>query len=171
MAGNHNSGRNALPAALHIIGGNRSKKNAAELAGAGAPVAAPKAPPECPDFLSIDAKKEWQRIIGDLMIMGVASRIDRAELAIYCTAWSDWKLARQKIKAAKDAGFEELTPSGYKQMSVWLQIANRAEERMSKAGALFGLNPSARASLKVNAPQGELFTNEPKDAAKRFFND
>jgi P27 family predicted phage terminase small subunit len=169
MAGNNNSGRRALPAALHLIGGNKSKKSAAELAAAGMVPAAPIAPPTCPEFLTPDAKTEWKRIVGDLAVMGVLSRIDRAELAVYCQAWGDWKMARQKMTVLKDAGFEEITPSGYKQMSVWMQIANRAEDRMRTAGASFGLNPSARSRLQVQAPQAELFPNEQKEAANKFF--
>ena len=169
MAGNSNSGRKAIPAALHLIGGNPSKKTESELAGAGRGVVAPPGAPECPDFLSQDAKEEWNRIVGDLIVMGVMSRIDRAELSVYCVAWGDWKRARQKIAELGDAGYEELTPSGYKQMSVQMQIANRAEDRMNKAGSSFGLNPSARMRLNVNAPQGELFPNEQKEAASKFF--
>jgi phage terminase small subunit len=56
-------------------------------------------------------------------------------------------------------------------MSVWMQISNRAEDRMRTAGASFGLNPSARMRLNVNAPQGELFPNEPKETASKFFSD
>ncbi len=171
MAGNFNSGRKPLPAALHLIGGNRSKKSAAELAGAGRPVVAPAAPPECPEFLSPDAREEWQRIVADLLVMGLLSRVDRAELAVYCQAWGDWKYAREKITALGELGFSEMTPSGYKQMSVWMQISNRAEDRMRTAGASFGLNPSARMRLNVNPPQGELFPNEPKETANKFFGD
>jgi P27 family predicted phage terminase small subunit len=173
MSGNSNSGRHAKPAALHLIDGNASKKSAAELAAASPQVVAPLAPPACPDFLTGAAKLEWKRIVDDLTVMGVLSRIDRAQLAVYCQAWADWKMAREKLaKEAHGAGYEDITPSGYKQMSVWLQIANRAEERMRIAGALFGLNPSARSSMNIQAPQGvqqEMFPNEPKKAAERFF--
>lgn len=175
MAGNGNSGRPAKPASLHLIDGNPSKKSTVDLAGTNkqsAPVA-PIAPPECPGFLTGDAKTEWKRIVDDLIVMGVVSRIDRGALAVYCQAWADWKMAREMLaKKTRGAGYEDITPSGYKQMSVWLQIANRAEERMRVSGALFGLNPSARSSMGIQAPQGkqtELFPNEPKEAAGRFF--
>jgi P27 family predicted phage terminase small subunit len=174
MAGNANSGRSALPAALHLINGNPSKKSASELATSTTkPVVAPLEPPTCPDFLTGAAKIEWKRIVDDLLVMGVLSRIDRAMLAVYCQAWADWKMAREKLAAkAHGAAYEDMTPSGYKQMSVWLQIANRAEERMRVAGASFGLNPSARSSMNVQAPQGkqlDLLPNDQKEAADRFF--
>lgn len=170
MAGNSNSGRKSLPTSLHLINGNPSKKSASELANGNRRVVAPLIAPECPDFLTGAAKDEWKRIVDDLMTMGILSRVDRTALSIYCQAWADWKMAREKLKAVSHgAGFVDITPSGYKQMSVWHQVANRAEERMLKAGALFGLNPSARASLNISAPQGELFPNEQKEAADRFF--
>lgn len=172
MAGNGNSGRNAKPAVLHLIE-NKSKLSAAELktlANGARPVVAPVALPECPAVLTQAARTEWNRIIKDLATMGVVSRIDRGQLAVYCQAWADWVMARTKLKeVSKGNGYIDVTPNGFKQMSAWLQIANRAEERMRLSGALFGLNPSARASLQIQAPQAELFPNEQKEAADRFF--
>jgi len=172
MAGNSNSGRKPLPATVHLLRGNPSKKSAAELAGgASAGMLQPKvAAPACPEFLTPAAKLEWKRIIKDLVELGVVTKIDRAELAVYCTAWADWKAARKKIKALNDFGFVENTPSGYKQISAWMQVANRAEERMRTAGASFGMNPSARSRLKAGPPpQGDLFSNDPKDKAAQYF--
>lgn len=171
MAGNGNSGRRALPATVHLLRGNPSKKSEAELAaGATSPASRVKAQaPAAPDFLTAEAKTEWKRIAQDLVVLGLLSKLDRAELAVYCQAWADWKHARKKIAELKDSGFVEHTPSGYKQMSAWMQIANRAEDRMRTAGASFGLNPSARTRLDIQAPQGELFPNEQKDTAAKYF--
>lgn len=171
MAGNSNSGRRALPAALHLINGNPSKKSAAELAAAGGkgPINVEAVAPACPTFLTPDAKAEWKRIVADLVTLGVVTKIDRGELAVYCQAWGDWKCARQKITELKESGFVEMTPSGYKQMSAWMQLANRAEDRMRTAGNSFGLNPAARSRLQIRTPQGELFTNDEKEKANQFF--
>lgn len=170
MAGNTNSGRRAKPAALHVINGNPSKKTDAELAmGAGQPVVPPVGIPDCPTFLTDPAKNEWRRIAPDLQVMGILSRIDQGELAVYCQAYADWQYFREKIATLKEDGYVEATPSGYKQMSAWMQSANRAEDRMRTAGASFGLNPSARARLQVRAPQGELFPNAEKETANKYF--
>ncbi|MDQ7970744.1 MAG: phage terminase small subunit P27 family, partial [Oxalicibacterium faecigallinarum] len=155
---------------LHLINGNPSKKPAADLVNDNRRVVAPLVAPECPEILTGLAKDEWKRIVNDLMTMGILSRVDRSALAIYCQAWADWMVLRKKLNAiSHGAGFIDQTGTGYKQMSALYQAANRAEERMLKAGALFGLNPSARASLNISAPQGELFPNEQKEAADRFF--
>ncbi|WP_041742291.1 phage terminase small subunit P27 family [Collimonas fungivorans] len=169
MAGTSNSGRRATPTNIHVIRGNPSKKSAAELAGAGTAVVVKAEAPTCPDFLTPDAKAEWKRIAADLVLLGLVSKLDRGELAVYCQAWADWKYARKQIADQKEKGFVESTPSGYKQMSAWMQVANRAEDRMRTAGASFGLNPSARARLQIPAPQGELFPNAQKDAAAKYF--
>ncbi|OBX35654.1 phage terminase, small subunit [Halomonas elongata] len=142
MAGNRNSGRKPLPANVHALRGNPSKKAAHELQGGQGdkPQVQAEIPP-CPAFLTKDARAEWKRIAKDLQILGLISKLDRGELAVYCQAWADWKVAREKIAAMEESGFVETTPSGYKQMSAWMQLANRAEERMRKAGSSFGLNP------------------------------
>ncbi|MCH4563358.1 phage terminase small subunit P27 family [Halomonas sp. EGI 63088] len=169
MAGNRNSGRKPLPANVHALRGNPSKKSAADLdPGRGEVQVEAKIPP-CPAFLTKDARAEWKRIAKDLQVLGLISELDRGELAVYCQAWADWKLAREKITALEEAGFVEVTPSGYKQMSAWMQLANRAEERMRKAGSSFGLNPSARASLGAGTvKQGELFPNEQAETARKY---
>lgn len=169
MAGNSNSGRRAKPASVHILHGNPSKKSSAELAAAGKAVDVQAKAPACPDFLTADAKAEWKRIAQDLVTLGILSKVDRGELAVYCQAWADWKFARGKIAELGDKGFVEATPSGYKQMSAWMQVANRAEERMRTAGASFGLNPSARQRLEVRPPQGDLFPNAPKEVGAQYF--
>lgn len=173
MAGNANSGRKPIPANVHLLNGNPSKLSAAQLAaGAGAKkttIAPAAVAPPCPDFLTADAKSEWRRVVGVLVILGLISKIDRSELAVYCQAWADWKYARIKIKEMRDAGFVETTPSGYKQISAWMQCANRAEDRMRQAGNSFGMNPAARSRLDIRAPQGELFKNDEKDKAAAYF--
>lgn len=169
MAGNKNSGRRPLPGNVHMLRGNPSKKGAHDLQdGGNAPQLKVEAPP-CPAFLTKDAKAEWRRIVKDLEILGLITKVDRAELAVYCQAWGDWKVAREKITEMEDRGMVEVTPSGYKQMSAWMQLANRAEERMRKAGDSFGLNPSARAKLGTgHVNQGELFPNEQKETAAKY---
>src|SRR5450830_952679 len=60
MAGNSNSGRKRQPAALHLINGNPSKKPLSELTSDGAKTKPHVniAIPECPTFLTKDAKAE-----------------------------------------------------------------------------------------------------------------
>ena len=88
--------------------------------------------------------------------LGLISQIDRAALAAYCSAWAEVVTCERKIKAlnAEDAGgsagLVSVTPSGYEQMSVWVQIRNRAYDRMMKFAAEFGLSPSARSRVTAS---------------------
>jgi len=169
MAGNQNSGRKAVSAKIHLIRGNPSKKNLADLAPSDNVWENLNDIPQCPDVLNEIARQEWERIAGDLHQLRIINQLDQNELAVYCQAFADWHHARQKINTLREEGFIEVTPSGYKQMSVWMQIANRAEERMRVAGAAFGFTPAARQRIQLPAAQGELFGNEQKEKAAKYF--
>lgn len=173
MAGNHNSGRPALPATVHILRGDPSKKGMAALkAAAQAPAIPVQAPPK-PDFLTPEAAVEWDRVVEALLALGWISSLDMMALATYCEAVADWLRFRRKIAelntAMEGGGDVQTFQSGAKQLSVWRQLANDAEQRANKSGALFGFSPVARRAMKALAPQGELFPNEPRDAADKYF--
>jgi P27 family predicted phage terminase small subunit len=169
MSGNSNSGRKSLPATIHLLRGNPSKKSFSDLrveAGAWEKI---KYLPECPDELDALAQHEWNRIAADLYQIGIVNQFDQGELSVYCQAYSDWKYARRSMQHLKEAGYIDTTPSGYKQISVWMQIANRAEERMRVAGASFGFSPAARQRIQLSPAQGELFPDEQKEKAAKYF--
>jgi P27 family predicted phage terminase small subunit len=74
-----------MPANVHILRGNPSKKSAAELtAGVNPAVEIPG----CPKHLLPEAKKEWRRIGPELEALGLISKIDRPALALYCQEWA-----------------------------------------------------------------------------------
>jgi P27 family predicted phage terminase small subunit len=156
-------GRPALPANVHQLRGNPSKKNLAALLDE--TIRPDVALPQCPKHLDDEAKKEWTRIGAHLKALGLISEIDRAALAGYCTAWSDFVWASRRIAElngerdglAADATGERGriwdTPSGYKQISVPMQIRNRAMEQMHKWLAEFGMSPAARTRVTASDPQ------------------
>ncbi len=176
MAGNGNSGRPSKPAALHLLQGNRSKKNFNELIEEIKSPAIPVAAPPMPDVLSDDAVAEWERLIPDLTALGLISTLDQMALATYCQAYADWLryqrlIAQRNAKSADDLGGDVQTfKTGAQQMHVLRQLANDAEKRANAAGAQFGFSPMARRNLKTAPPpQGELFLNDQRDAASRYF--
>lgn len=161
------------PGALHLANGNPSKLSASDLKDS---VQAPIETPDCPPHLLPDAKREWKRICPLLEELGLIAQIDMAVVAIYCQAYGRWKQAERKIAElnksdpAGEAGLIGTTPSGYKQMSVWLMISNKAVEQMHRCFAEIGLSPSARtrvtpSDLQLVLPGFE--TTPPKDGVER----
>lgn len=150
-------GPKPLPANVHLLRGNAAKKPLAQLLD---DVVRPEVDvPSCPQHLGTEARAEWKRITPHLRRLGLISQIDRAALTGYCHAWGEYVWAQQRIKDLnKDdptgsRGRVWDTPSGYKQISVPMQIANRALEQMTKFLAEFGMSPAARSRVTASDPQ------------------
>ena len=160
-------GRPAIPNNVHRMRGNPSKKSASELRDAVRPETHL---PRAPGHLLPEAKREWTRIGRNLEKLGLVSDIDRAALAVYCQAYARWRDAEIRIADLGESALVESTPSGYKQMGVWLQISNRAVDQMHKFAVEFGMTPSARSRVQPNQ-QLDLFDDEGKDRdpAARYF--
>lgn len=162
------------PAHLHVVNGNPSKKPLAALAdGTRVPVEIP----EPPDFLDPDALEEWKRISIELAKLSLIAKIDRAALAAYCINYSRWRQCEIKIQSLEDdKGLVDVTSTGYKQMSVWLQISNRAVDEMKKFLLEFGMTPSARNRVTIT-PQMDMFGDgsdegeekESADPSEKYF--
>jgi P27 family predicted phage terminase small subunit len=153
-------GPKPLPANVHLLRGNASKKPLGQLLD---DVVRPEvAIPPCPSHLSDDAKQEWRRISKHLYRLGLISHIDRAALTGYCQSWGDYVWAQRRIaelNADDPSGYRGRvwsTPSGYKQISVPMQISNRALDQMAKFLAEFGMSPAARSRVTASDAQGEL---------------
>src|SRR6476620_7381333 len=86
-------GRKPKPTMLKVLDGNPGRRPLNECEPA-----APQGVPECPDWLSDEAKAEWKRVIPELQMMGLLSSADRAALAAYCTAWCRWVEAEEMVK-------------------------------------------------------------------------
>ena len=150
-------GRKSLPANVHLLRNNPSKKSIGGLLDE--QVRPPVEVPNCPSHLSAEAKAEWRRITKHLKPLGLISQIDRAALAAYCSAWGDFVWSEKRIAdlntGSKDGDGGRIwdTPSGYKQISVPMQIRNRALEMMAKFLAEFGMSPAARSRVTAGDPQ------------------
>ncbi len=174
MAGNSNSGRAAKTPMQHLADGNRSKKNPNDLLRDLEDSARIACAPQMPDWLSSAARAEWKIVVPSLLSLGWLHELDKVALASYCEAYADLQRFRRLI-ALKNAeqdesGDVQTFATGAKQISVWRQLANDAEKRANAAGAQFGMSPLARRNMKAAATaQGELFTNEAKDAVSHYF--
>lgn len=176
MAGNGNSGRPPVAASIHLLRGNPSNKNVADLLNEVSAPAVPVGAPPMPDVLSADAVAEWERLLPALISLGIVSELDSMALATYCQATADWRRYQRLITKRNTESVDELGgdiqtfKTGAQQMHVLRQLANDAEKRANAAGAQFGMSPMSRRNLKTApAPQGELFPNEQRAAADQYF--
>lgn len=130
-----------------------------------------------PDVLSADAVAEWEQLVPALISLGIISKLDSMALATYCQATADWRRYQRQITKRNAASDDDLGgdiqtfKTGAQQIHALRTLANDAEKRANAAGAQFGLSPMSRRNLKTSpAPQGELFPNDQRDAADKYFN-
>lgn len=150
----------AKPTALKVIEGtfrkDRAPKNEAK--------PAVKAP-SCPRWLHREAKREWRRIVPELLTLGLLSQIDRAALAAYCEAYAEWWEADRTIREeGRYQTFITKTGSEYRQVHPAVGVKNNAIDRMRRFASEFGMTPAAR--TRVEAAERD---EKPKDPAERFF--
>jgi P27 family predicted phage terminase small subunit len=137
------AGRKPKPTALKELAGNPGKRalNRRE------PKPASGLPP-CPRHLTGEARKEWRRMGGELARMGVVTAVDRAALAAYCQAWARWVEAEGQVAKL---GTIVKTANGNLIQNPYLAVANRAMEQMTRLAAEFGMTPSSRSRVQVQA--------------------
>jgi P27 family predicted phage terminase small subunit len=115
----------------------------------------PKPPlklPSCPKHLDEHARKEWKRVSKILHSVGLLTGLDRAVLADYCDAYSQWA---QSTTKAQEQGLVFMSKAGVPVLNPYYKISREASDRMKKSGVLLGLSPSSRAGLKVEKPKKE----------------
>lgn len=107
------------------------------------------AAPKCPSHLKGEARREWNRIVPELLALGLLTRIDKAALASYCSAWATYVEADAKIK---EAGLVVRTKQGNVIANPYLGARNTAMKLMKGFLIEFGLTPAARSHLNVPTP-------------------
>jgi P27 family predicted phage terminase small subunit len=140
-------GRKPKPTALKQLAGNPGKRalNVKE------PVASEGAP-ECPAHITGEARKEWDRLVAELAEMKLLSKVDRAELALCCSAWGMYVKA---CKTLEKEGEVIVSDKGGMYQNPWVAIRNRSMEQVHKFYTEFGLTPSSRSRVKVESPNEE----------------
>ncbi|HEY7299472.1 MAG TPA: phage terminase small subunit P27 family [Xanthobacteraceae bacterium] len=132
-------GRRPKPTRLKVLTGNPGKRplNAAEPQ----PVVAS---PECPLELGPVAKREWERLVQELVPLRILTNLDRAALAAYCGAYGMWAEATEAIQKY---GTMVKSPTGYPVQSPYVSIANRQAEIMMRIASEFGFTPASRSRI------------------------
>jgi P27 family predicted phage terminase small subunit len=147
-------GPKPLPANVHLLRGNPSKKTTSQLVDGVSPLVEI---PQAPKHLKGEALKEWKIITIELEKLGLISKIDRAVLSMYCTAWGRHVDAENKIREMGADGLVSETPNGFQVQSAWVNISNKAMEQCHKYLCEFGMSPSARSRVTPSMAHPDLF--------------
>jgi P27 family predicted phage terminase small subunit len=102
--------------------------------------------PDCPLELGPVAKREWDRLAGDLTTLRLLTSLDRAALAAYCGAYAMWAEATEAIQKY---GSMVKSPSGFPIQSPYVAIANRQTEIMMRIASEFGFTPASRSRIST----------------------
>jgi P27 family predicted phage terminase small subunit len=105
--------------------------------------------PECPVELGPVARREWDRLAGELAPLRILTNLDRAALAAYCGAYGMWAEATEAIQKF---GTMIKSPSGYPVQSPYVSIANRQAEIMMRIASEFGFTPASRSRISTPSP-------------------
>lgn len=101
--------------------------------------------PEAPEWLSPEAKAEWDRVLPELMRLELVKAEDRAALAAYCETWATFKDA---VETVQREGLTIEAKQGTLAHPAVAIARNTGKELRAWAGQ-FGLTPSAEGSLQV----------------------
>lgn len=116
--------------------------------------------PEPPEHLCAVAGVEWERVIGQMVALGIMSELDQAVLGAYCQAYGRWVAAETALTrmAEKDPvthGLVIRTKSGNAIQNPLVGTANKAMADMVRYAAEFGLTPSARTRVSASRDDEE----------------
>jgi len=112
------------------------------------------AQPEPPEHLTGAARLEWERVIEEIVQLGIMSNLDRAPLAAYCQAYGRWVAAeappaRMAEKDAVPEGLIVRTKAGNVIHNPLVGAANKAMADMVRYAAEFGFTPSSRSQVSA----------------------
>ncbi len=121
--------------------------------------------PICPEWLSPEAKSEWERVAPELIRLGLLTNLDMITFAGYCVSCSRWRRAQEVLISQ---GTVYVTLKGKIETRPEVMIAKIAGEQMNAFAAEFGLTPASR--LRMRLPQSDE-VNDPLEALLRGIDD
>lgn len=113
--------------------------------------------PKCPAWMPPAGKREWKRVVPELLRLGLLSIVDVAALEGYCAAYAR---ALEADAVVKKGGLTVATSTGFLVQNPAVSISRLAWQAVRQFAAEFGLTPSARSRLEVPtapppAPRGD----------------
>ena len=106
------------------------------------------------------ARREWDRLAGELGKLKLLTALDRAALAAYCGAYALWAEATEAIQKF---GTMVKSPSGFPIQSPYVSIANRQAEIMMRIASEFGFTPASRSRISTPGEQEPTLFDTPDE--------
>lgn len=107
--------------------------------------------PECPGWLTKEAKAEWKRVAGMLHRLGLLTELDQQTLAMYCECWARYLKAQKVLAKEGDVYFK---PNGEPKQRPEYYIMKDSLKELRLFIKLFGLSPEARMRMQLpNEPE------------------
>lgn len=106
--------------------------------------------PEPPDWLPVEARAEWDRIVPELQRVQLLKPGDRALLAAYCLTWARLVQAQHELDAAGSV-LGQNSQGRVRHPAV--QVIEGATRELRQLAAEFGLSPSSE--QRVAQPEGD----------------
>lgn len=100
----------------------------------------------CPTHLPAIAATEWDRIVPELVELGLLSAIDQVALEGYCISYHRWREAEDVLDAE---GLTMLTPQNFEMQRPEVSIANQARKQCLEFLREFGLSPASRGKVRA----------------------
>jgi P27 family predicted phage terminase small subunit len=100
---------------------------------------------ECPEHVKGEARKQWHRIVDQLLKYKIVSTVDASILELYCTAYANWKRAQAEWD---EQGSVLEGPHGPVKNPI-VKICQDERKEVMRLGGLLGLDPSGRVRLKA----------------------
>ena len=108
--------------------------------------------PECPEYLSDEAKAHWPDLVQSLGSHGIINEIDKDMLGVYCGVFAEY--AELYAQVRKD-GYTQNTKNNYVQEHPTYTAYKGTLKTLLSYAKQLGLTPPARAALKVADPGQE----------------
>ncbi len=159
-------GRRPKPSRIKVLTGNPGKRPFNPTEPRPEPVI-----PECPAELGPIARREWDRLVGQLASLRILTPLDRAALAAHCGAYGLWAEATEAIQKY---GAMVKSPTGFPMQSPYVAIANRQAEIMMRIASEFGFTPASRSRISTPSPDEPSlfdFMGAESDAESQADND
>lgn len=157
MGGRGSGGHNRKTAEQKKLEGNPGKRQLDKNESKPAPAI----PPTCPTWLDKEAKREWRRVIPEMIKAGTITREARSILAAYCSACSEFRQAQEVLN---EKGLTQLARHGEAPRPE-VKIAREARAQMRALAAELGLTPKSRGYQTGEGAGGKSEPEDPIDKA------